>query len=545
MNLYKYTFLFILAGMSAGCVEDETNYNLMPVNEVSIGGLEEKYYGMAYSDVIEIKPEVTGSLNGDDLSNYEYVWYRCGTNHAHDTIGREKNLKWLANVPPGTHSIYLTVKDKVTGYDKIAGTRVQLSSPFTRGFLIFGNRPHTDNLIGLDMLTMIEGKNDTIYVKDVFDNSEHQLKYAKQLIYTGNNNNNRFYLQTEDETYSSTFRSEFETLGSEFNNLGIIECLEPHKIPMKLVDVAMCQGVHRPSPLIQTARAYLTEDQAFAHRSAERMTQPLNRYSENSSLFFNFYPKIFYNTRKQTNAYISGMSTSLSPIVLYDTDHDCFAYYIGTGLTFTHMGEIPNSNVLRQTGIGIYMSNAPDGRTLVYGENDYRPANGRCNFIIRDDYDNYFLYRFVLGWPGMAFGTPTPNITEPFSCKLDIASMPDFLNREHIFFASGASSLIYYSVGNILYAYDYIANKVASRQYEGNITYLAPEVCSLTDQNKQQEEITHYWVATFDGDKGHLYKLRTEENANKIEFIDLPNQNWEIDLEIKSVLWKGGVFYTN
>ncbi len=106
-----------------------------------------------------------------------------------------------------------------------------------------------------------------------------------------------------------------------------------------------------------------------------------------------------------------------------------------------------------------------------------------------------------------------------------------------MFFASGAASQMYYSVGNTLYAYDYVSNKLGSKTFDGHITYLAPEVCSI------RNEISHYWVATFDGDKGHLYKMKTVDNPNQIEFKELEGQDWEIDLEIKSVLWKAGSFY--
>lgn len=534
MKTKIYILLFALSHMLSSCVEDETNYDITPVNEVSINGIEENYYGMAYSDVISITPEITGSLKGEDISNYEFTWFRCSNNHRHDTISHEKDLNWLAKAAPGTHAFYLSVKDKETGYEKSYSTFINLSSPFTRGFLILGNRPHTDKLVGLDMLSMIQGRNDTIYAKDVFDNSEIQLRDAKELIYTGNSRANRFYLKTATATYNPTFGSSFEELGNEFNDLGLIECLEPHKVPMKLIDVGMKQGVHTPSTLTSLPRVYLIEDLAFVHRGTEKMNQPVNKYSVNSKEYFKFHPYLFYNTRKRINHPQADMSGSLSPIIIYDTDYECFSYIMGNALNFTHSGQIQNTAILMQTGI--YMMNQPNGRTIVYGENDYRPSNGRCNAIMKDNDNKYFLYRFVVSYPQMGWGTVQPSIKEPYFCELNIASMTNFMEREHMFFASGATSLIYYSVGNTLYAYDYTSKKIASKQFDSNITYLAPEVSSV------RNEFSHYWVATFDGEKGHLYKMKTIDNPNKIEFTHLDNQDWEIDLEIKSVLWKGGAF---
>ena len=37
--------------------------------------------------------------------------------------------------------------------------------------------------------------------------------------------------------------------------------------------------------------------------------------------------------------------------------------------------------------------------------------------------------------------------------------------------------------------------------------------------------------------------MKTVDNPNQIEFMELEGQDWEIDLEIKSVLWKAGSFY--
>ena len=66
----------LLCFLSA-CVEDEGNYTYTPVNEVSVNGIDERYNALAYSDVIEIAPEIEGSVKGEDMSNYEFAWYRC------------------------------------------------------------------------------------------------------------------------------------------------------------------------------------------------------------------------------------------------------------------------------------------------------------------------------------------------------------------------------------------------------------------------------------------------------------------------------------
>lgn len=529
MKTKLYILSLALACILPSCVEDEGSYTYTPVNEVSIAGIESSYQALAFFDNVTITPEITGSESGEDLSNYEFTWYICRNSHTHDTISREKDLDWKADVQPGNHTLYLSVKDKQTGYEKNKYTTIQASSPYTRGFLILGNRPKSD-LLGLDMLTMVPGR-DTTYVQEVFDNSERQLRKAKKLSYTGfYARMTRFYVSTEDETYQFTFTEEFDLI-AEFNQMGHIEPLVPHKVPMKMMDVAMQQGVLVSYGTL-TPRVYLTEDLAFATRpmTSEYMNDPFNKYSAVSEQYFKFYPMVFYNTRK------SGLNNpvtygSYSPIVLYDMDNDCFSYVDDYSLRF--VTAFQNS-----PSYGIYMNNKPYGRTIVYGENDYATGNGYCYAIMKDNDNKYYLYRFYLAFPSWSMGGKTvPTINNSTTYNLDLSLLTRFEEREHMFFSSWYS-VMYYSVGNTLYAYDYVNKRLESKTFNGNITYLAPEVSSVLN-NKP----SWYWVATYDGEKGHIYKMETSNDPNKIEFIDLENENWEVNLEVKSILWKGRSSY--
>jgi len=519
MKTTKYILFLTLGSMLFSCVEDEGSYTYTPINEVSIGGIEKSYEALAYFDELEINPEIKGSVNGEDDSDYEYAWYRCrGDNqHTHDTISTERNLKWKADVQPGSYTIYLSVKDKKTGYEELASTSFSATSPYTRGFLILGNRPNSD-LVGLDMLTMVPNR-DTTYVQNVYDNSETQWKNARELIYSGYTSKSHFFLCTETETHKLTFSSEFTNIG-ELNELGILAPLVPHKTPMKLVDMAHRLGV---ISFISAScpRFYMTEDLVFGTRpiSGEFQSTASNKYSETSENYFHFYPRLFVNTRKNS----LGMSGSYyGPIMLYDTDNDCFAY-ISTGFNFDCCTALQNS-----PSHGIWLNNKPYGRKIVYGENDYSTGNGHCYAIMKDNENKYYLYRFCIAfsmWGGIA-------ISNGQTINLDPATLPHFIDHEHIFFSS-YYTLMYYSHGKTLYAYDYINNRIESKEFDAPITYLKPEVSS--NMNK----LTDYWVATYNGSEGHIYKMQSTNNPNKIEFINIPNQDWEVNLEVKSILWKG------
>lgn len=519
MKKLIYSLLILSVSALVSCVEDEGSYSYTPVNDITIEGIESNYEALAFFDNVTISPEISGSEYGEDLSNYEYAWYICRNNHTHDTICREKDLDWKADVQPGNHTLYLSVKDKTTGYDKSSTTTIQATSPYTKGYIILGNRPKSD-LLGFDMLAMVPGR-DVTYVQDAFDNSEYQLRNAKSMLYTGfYSRATRFYVNTEEASYCLTFGNSFDMI-AEFNQFGLIETVVPHKEPKKIVDIAPQQGGQRMySPMYP--RVYLTEDLAFAARPmfSEDMNEPFNKYSATSEKYFKFYPLVFYNTRKNLNTVTT---SGASPIVLYDMENDRFSYISAYGLNYMNTMENNPSH-------GIYVNNKPYGRTIVYGENDYTTSNGYCNAIMKDADNKYYLYRFYLEWFYNSIAVRGGN-----TYNLDLSTMTDFLSREHMFISS-YYSLIYYSVGNTLYAYDYVNKRLGSKTFEGNITYLAPDIIYGYTPNS-------YWVATYDGEKGHIYNMETTNNPNEIEFIDIEDGNWEVNLEVKSILYKGQASY--
>lgn len=519
----KLYLLFLAAASGlASCVDDEGSYIYTKLNDVEVSGIDGSYTALAYLDNVTITPTVTGTLSGDDISFYDYTWYICNSNHRHDTISHEKDLDWKAEVPPGTHTLYLSVRDRQTGYDKLFGTTVNATSPFTRGFLILGNRPGSD-LVGLDMLTMVQGR-DTTYVEDVFDNSELKLRKAKNLVTTGvSYSKTRFFVTTEDETYDFTFTDKVQPT-AELNQLGIIQPVVPHKRPMKLTHVSKEFAVSRV-PSAMYPRIYLTEDLAFACRplTSEFYSEPFNKYSATSEEYFRFYPLVFNNSRMNM---LNTSGTTSSPIVLYDLDNDCFSYVTPYALNYV-------TAIQNNPSHGIWMNNRPYGRTMIYGENDYAVGKGNCYAIMKDNDGKHYLYRFQVGfsWSGLSI---TGNTYD-----LNINELPDFNNRSQMFFSS-FYTLLYYSVGKTLYAYDYINKRLDKKEFEAEISYLAPEVASSWNASYGSTNVSDYWVATYNGNSGHLYKMRTTNNPNGIDFVNVQNQDWGVNLEVKSVLWKSG-----
>lgn len=517
------------------CVEDEGNYSYTELNKVQVDSIREEYQVLAYLDTLRISPEISGSVNGEELDNYEYQWYLCqSTAHEHIVISTEKDLEWEADVYPGTHTLYFVVKDKETGFETIMNTKVKASSPFTRGFLLFGDRSGSD-LLALDMLSMVPGR-DTAYVENVLDNSTLQLKNAKRLDFLNTGRLTMWFMSAGDKTYRLSLTDSVEIFG-ELNELGYITTAIPHKNPMKLAHVAPGAS---PVTVMSTAHStFITDDLAFSRQlSADiiSFTQPFNHYVDGKiDDYFRPYPYVFGG--RPNSSYPNNMAW---PPILYDLDGECFVYASAVAATdilptiCRSFQDLPYNEMK--------FNNKALGRTVVYGENDYSQSTGFSNALMGDVYGNFYVYRFRQSNATAAGSTSrgvAPTMTT-YCYNVNSALATDLDKATHYHFATNTTALIY-SVGNTLYEYDYVNGRetnanasqyFASMEFDGEITYIAPDFRSVKNDYSQ------YLVATYDGTKGKIYKLQVTNNPNKIEIVKLDNFYWEVDMKVTSIVWK-------
>ena len=172
--LYPAMFGCLLSLYS--CVEDKGSYDHLPVNEITVTGTEKTYSVLAGITELTIEPTITGTILGDDDSQYEYTWYACQNDlgsdqHTHTVLGHEKNLKTTVVMNPGSYSLYLIIKDNSTGMEWIiSDMTLQVSTSLTSGFYVLGEKE--DGLIGIDFLSMPNSVGDTTMIHDIFTNSE-------------------------------------------------------------------------------------------------------------------------------------------------------------------------------------------------------------------------------------------------------------------------------------------------------------------------------------------------------------------------------------
>ena len=187
---FKYIYLTILAGGLSlnACVDDKGSYDRLPVNELTVEGVETEYSVLAGITELEINPTIKGSVLGEDESQYKYTWYICqstiiNNDHTHTVLGNEKNLKTVVVANPETYKLYLEITDASTGIEWVASeSSLTVTTSLTTGFYLFGDDANGN--VAMDFLSMPNSEGDTAVIHNIFTNSA-QLKGAEDLMYTG------------------------------------------------------------------------------------------------------------------------------------------------------------------------------------------------------------------------------------------------------------------------------------------------------------------------------------------------------------------------
>lgn len=516
----RLLILFLTIAGLASCLDDKGNYDYLDdtqFNKVTIEGLEDTYNVLDKIDHIQIEPQITGTVFGDDDKNYEYQWHihdggEGGLEHNHIVISKEKNLDYLVNLGVGNYSLYLTVLDKSTGIKTLASSSIKVITGINRGFLILGDNLATGEM-GLDMVAMPSGR-DTVMIENVFDNSEKHLKGADRILYQGRRYNwtQSLWMCCDDGSFRMN-NIEDISIVSELNEYGMIETEFAHKTPMKVMDVFPHPAAYSNNRA-GMYRGYLTEDMAFFNMvvSGEYFSTPCNRLKASDETLFGIYPM----------AFCLGVYTSAQNCcILYNTDADKFMK-IDTPFGATYcMGLTDYANDIFYWDQKKYDS----ARKLVWGGNSCSGSYGSSFAIVKDTEGKYYLYKFQC-----ATSSYSPPLKQ--GCyEVDPAVAEHFDDATH-YCAMGTGSLLLYAYGSTLYLYDYQYKTLLKRDMGAEITYLDYEFCSAGSR-------TSFIVATYsDSQKGIVRKMDVGTDPNVLEILDREKEVWKTNLRVKDVEYK-------
>jgi len=511
---------FSMFGLTS-CVEDEGNYDLTEPNEVAISNIKDEYNLLSYVETLEITPTLECSDKNTAEDDLEYKWFVCSgsttlNSHEHEVISTERNLSYKVNVPPGSYRIYCQVKDKNTGLKFEKSFTLNAISSFVRGFYLYGDK--ADGTVGMDFVSMPEGR-DTLLIKDIFTNKQG-IKGAKNLVFTGHYNDySALWAITDDSQYALEYSAQLEKVdvieNKTLDNL-LFPSVKTVKRPFHLANI--WPGTYGPACicLSRTTRCMVTDNEVFSASlyTGEGYGDPLNRYEQTTTAdLFKPYPEAFY----------SAQQNNVSWLVFFDMTNHCFVKPTGSSM----LSYCRYSAKFEDSASPFYLdqTNYTPVRQMVYGENGYGNS-GRSYALMTDANDDYYVYGFT------APSSYRLNITKHFAKKINFNVATDFAQASHYAFFS-MQSVILYSVGNKLYAYDYAREDCKLiADYDAEVTYLAMEHHSTL-------EPTDFIVATYsEAKKGTVMKYTIADDVNAIKVTLHEHEVWNTDLKVVKVVWK-------
>ncbi|MBQ8502047.1 MAG: hypothetical protein IJ494_07120 [Bacteroides sp.] len=515
----KYYFLgFTLLSGIYSCVDDKGSYEQIPINEVTISGIEENYTIVSGVTVLDIKPEITGTIKGSDDSYYKYTWYICKStlsdDHEHTIISNEKNLNQPIQLAPGTYNLYLAIHDEETGMEWRTSASIEATTALMRGLYVMGDK--ADGTVGMDFITFAS---DTAVIQDIFINSTG-LKGAEDLHFSG------YYMFGADTqtlqavTSSGSYRitntieenSRFDIDLSYDDDNTFFPTVEVKKT-FKTLDIFPHQAAGGRT-LNSASRGVVTEDAVYYSSIilGEAYANPINRYIAGSSELFRPYQTIFYN-----GLYLRG-------IIIYDLDNECFTAAVPVQYTLTNATQCTQLT----DRVGDVFPWNQTNRTIVYGEN---PINGYNSYaLMKDlvDQSKFYVYRFMCynATPIKYYGG---EISTNEATNLDKATHYAFYTEQDV---------LLYTVGSQLWGYNYTTKKPATmlKDFNSEITYMAFERVSASKS-------TDIAIATYDsGSKGKIYKYNINNNPNTIEITPIDNCEWSTDLKVVKLEYRYSPF---
>ncbi|PRD55989.1 PKD-like family lipoprotein [Sphingobacterium gobiense] len=511
MKLLFY-FIAVLSFLAiASCSKDLGNYEYSAINELTILDVESEYILRTGIDTLHIQPDIEATKHNEDTGDYSYLWIlkREGRT-VRDTIGRERNLDYAVRLEPGEFDLYYRVIDNKTGVTWIANIRLIVSTAYSKGLLIIGE--DEQGFAEAEMLAMLT---DTVHIKRILSTSGLPLlKDPISLVHTGGDANFRkLWAFTKSGSYYLDRSTMTATASNNFSRLLYIsETIDPETLHPVVVAPQIRSAAGAIGSSLYRAMVTLGGD-VFAGApiisGGDFFNNPINRLASAPQVRIPAAPYLLYPIG------------SMNSIMWYDMQNQRFLNYTGIAIA-------TSSTVLPDDG-GPFPWNQPAGRTLVYAENtrnnDGASTNGNSFAIMKDADNTHHVYKFY------ANGT-NPRKHAAYTVK-PIAT--DF-DRADFYAFSSNRSVIFYSVKNKLYAYDYNPGFEKIYSYPELST---DEITMLKFDTQIDHLLNSLYIATYNSErKGTLSRFLVGTNPNVVELLRQENSTWTDMIKVKDINWR-------
>ena len=505
--------LLLLCLFVQGCTDDKGNYDYVAINEVEFGNIEDEYSVIINSTILDIDPEVTMSegVSADD-ERFSYEWLCVAQDGEKYTLANTRAIHTVVNLPIGTYTLYLKVRDSVTDLLWMTHATLTVGTIYTRGILIIGEGED-----GYADAQMISIGADTTIIRNILKYSGlPPMKGPIGFIHTGKPYNNSYdvavkvWVMTESGSYWLDRES---MLGTTDNHVRkIIYSSAIPKEDLCVVDIAPQVISNDGTVGDNFYRAMVTSNGHVFTTSMgtnkDNYLDPVNRLSSTSTDFLPAFPFMFYPLKNYYG------------LVWYDTENNRFLRVTNSSTCSYELVDSPDEPFPWNQG--------DTGRTLVYGENTFNKDGGKSagnSFaLMKDQQGNYFIYKMY------AYGSKPEKIG---AYQIDMSKATDFQNATMYAFSS-LRTVLFYVANNKLYAYNYDPNneKIYSFDLSGEITMIKFDTQINPDANA-------LFVATYDSeDKGRLVRYTVNRDPNKVTITPDSRNTWSGLTKIKNISWR-------
>lgn len=512
MKIYQHTILVMSALLLGSCAKDLGTYDYHDINDVKIMGVNSTYSVRRGLDTLRIKPGLTATMDGGDTTRYRYLWIvREGTNL--DTIGRFRNLEYPVTLAPLTYKLFYRVRDNQTGVEWQANADLSVGTPYSRGWLIMGEDEQ-----GYAEAEMLFMQNDTLHLKHLLSESGlPRLREPMSLQHTGGGLDAyiKLWVMTKSGSY---FLDRVTMKGTPTNNMNRVLYISEAIDPQTLQPIVIAPQLRTAAGLLSTGnyRVMLTKGgdifaSYLAINGGDFYTNPINRVATAQNIRIPAAPYLLYAPGNMTT------------VMWYDTVNERFLNYSGFGLS-------TSSAVLTDVaGAAFPWNQGATGRKLVYAENTRNTTDGSDNgnsfAIMKDPANVHHIYKFYAN--GSAPTKRAAYIVQPIATDFDKATFYAF---------SSNRTVVFYAVGNKLYAYDY--NPANERFYQypeiGN-----DQITMLKFDTQVDHLLNSLYIATYNSTtKGTLRRYTVGNNPNVVELTPAPKSTWSGLVKVKDINWR-------
>lgn len=506
-----HILLWLVALIVAACSKDKGNYDYQAINELDIKGIKAEYMLRTGIDTLKIKPQIAGTLDPSVAPNrYRHLWIVRLSTFVYDTVGRERDLSYPIKLNPVPYDLFYRVLDKETGVTWSANVKLNVSTPFSKGILIMGE--DEQGYAEAEMLSMLS---DTVQVKHILSSSNlPKLRDPISLVHTsGSDMYSKLWAFTKSGSY---FLDRATMAGNPANTFSRTLYISETIDPSTLHPVAYAPQIRTAAGAIGSTlyRAMITKGgDVFASvpllMGGDYFNNPMNRLASAQNVRIPAAPYILYPIN------------SMSSFIWYDTQNNRF-------LNCTGIGTSVASTTLADVAGGVFPWNQPAGRTLVYAENtrntDGGSTNGNSFAIMKDADQTHHIYKFY------ANGT-NPAKRALYTVK-SIAT--DFAQAKFYAFSSNRT-VVFYAVGNKLYAYDY------NPGFEKIYTFpeITDEISMIKFDTQIDYVVNSLYIATYNPTtKGTLRRYVVGSNPNVVEINLAPKSTWSGLVKVKDINWR-------